>query len=225
MKCSKILYKNYKLGDKNNKMGKLILSLILLLFIIPNLHCQDIWNCDTVRKENHLITEKCIDSTGEVLFRVSRPGCVLIGLDARPMNDNGPIISICFPYDTYISEGGKDYDVTFYTYGFVEDQFMVILIDTNHQIEHLFDFDSILSEEDLSAFLEHVGGWIPLNGKPGEILTQLFERTPKTQEGRTTMAIKGKYSQILLYNIRNEKLEDFVESAKSLFLYELKRIQ
>ena len=206
-------------------MRKLILSLIFLLGIIPNSHCQDICNCDTVRKEKHLVTEKCIDSTGEVFFRVSRPGCVLIGLDDRPMNDTGPIISICFPYGTYFFEGGKDYDVTCYTYGFAEDQFMIIIIDANNQIEHLFDFDSILSEEDLSAFLEHVGGWIPLNGKPGGILTQLFERTPKTQEGRTTMAIKGKYSQILLYNIMNEKLEDFVESAKSLFLYELKRIQ
>lgn len=193
--------------------------------MIPDSHCQDICNCDTVRKEKHLITEKCIDSTGEVFFRVSRPGCILIGLDARPMNDNGPIISICLPYDTYISEGGKDDDVTCYTYGFVEDQYMVIIIDTNNQIEHLFDFDSILSEEDLSAFIEHVGNWIPLNEEPGDILTQLFDRTPKTQEGRTTLAIKGKYSQILLYNIMNEHLEDFVESAKSLFLYELKRIQ
>lgn len=182
-------------------------------------------NCDTVRKEKHLITEECIDSTGEVFFRVSWPGCVLIGLDARPMNDNGPIISICLPYDTYFSEGSKDHDVAFYTYGFIEDQFMVILIDKNDQMEHLFDFDSILSEEDLSAFLEHVGSWIPLNEEPGDILTRLFDRTPKTQEGRTTMAIKGKYSQVLLYNIKNENLEDFVESAKSLFLYELKRIQ
>ena len=103
--------------------------------------------------------------------------------------------------------------------------FMVIIIDTNNQIEHLFDFDSILSEEDLTAFIEHVGRWIPLNDVPGDILTQLFDRKPKTQDGRTTMAIKGKYSQILLYNIMNENIEDFVESAKSLFLYELKRIQ
>lgn len=211
--------------QRNNKMEKLILSLILLLVIIPNSHCQDICNCDTVRKERHLITEKCTDSTEGVFFRVSRPGCVLIGLDVRPMNDNGPIISICLPYDTYFSEGGKENEITFYTYGFVDDQFMVILIDMNNQIEHLFDFDSILSEEDLSAFIEQVGGWIPLNEKPSDILTQLFDRTPKTQEGRTTMAIKGKYSQILLYNIKNENLEDFVESAKSLFLYELKRIQ
>ena len=209
----------------DNKMEKLILSLIFLFIIIPDSHCQDICNCDTVRKEKHLITEKCIDSTGKISFRVSRPGCVLIGLDARPMNDNGPIISICFPYDTYISEGGKDYDVTFYTYGFVEDQFMVIIIDTNNQIEHLFDFDSILSEEDLTTFIEHVGSWIPLNEEPDDILTQLFDRTPKTQEGRTTMAIKGKYSQVLLYNIKNENLEDFVDSAESLYLYELKRIQ
>ena len=211
--------------QRNIKMEKLILSLILLLVIIPNSHSQDICNCDTVRKERHLIAEKCTDSTEGVFFRVSRPGCVLIGLDVRPMNDNGPIISICFPYDTYFSEGGKENEVTFYTYGFVDDQFMVILIDMNNQIEHLFDFDSILSEEDLSAFIEHVGGWIPLNEKPSDILTQLFDRTPKTQEGRTTMTIKGKYSQILLYNIKNENLEDFVESAKSLFLYELKRIQ
>jgi hypothetical protein len=141
------------------------------------------------------------------------------------MNDNGPIISICLPYDTYFSEGSKDHDVAFYTYGFVENQFMVILIDKNNQIEHLFDFDSILSEEDLSAFIEHVGSWIPLNEEPGDILTRLFDRTPKTQEGRTTMAIKGKYSQVLLYNIKNENLEDFVDSAESLYLYELKRIQ
>lgn len=206
-------------------MEKLILSLIFLLVIIPDSHCQDICNCDTVRKEKHLIMEKCIDSTGEISFKVSRPGCVLIGLDVRPPNDNGPIISICLPYDTYFYEGGKDFGVAFYTCGFVEDQFMVIIIDTNNQIEHLFDFDSILSEEDLSAFIEHVGGWIPLNQKTGDILTQLFDRSPKTQEGRTTMAIKGKYSQILLYNIMNENIEDFVESAKSLFLYELKRIQ
>ena len=206
-------------------MEKLILSLIFLLAIIPDSHCQDIYNCDTVRKEKHLITEKCIDSTGEVFFRVSRPGCILIGLDARPMNDNGPIISICFPYDTYFSEGGKDYDVTCYTYGFVENQYMVIIIDMNNHIEHLFDFDSIPSEEALSAFIEHVGSWIPLNEQPGDILTQLFDRTPKTQEGRTTMAIKGKYSQVLLYNIKNENLEDFVDSAESLYLYELKRIQ
>ena len=39
------------------------------------------------------------------------------------------------------------------------------------------------------------------------------------------MAIKGKYSQVLLYNIKNENLEDFVDSAESLYLYELKRIQ
>ncbi len=102
---------------------------------------------------------------------------------------------------------------------------MVILIDKNKKIEHLFDFDSILSEEDLSAFIEHVGGWIPLNEESDDILTQLFDRTPKTQEGRTTMAIKGKYSQILLYNIINENLEDFIDSAVSLYLYELKRIQ
>ena len=125
----------------------------------------------------------------------------------------------------YFSEGSNDDDVTCYTYGFVEDQFMVIIIDTNNQIEHLFDFDSILSEEDLTAFIEHVGRWIPLNDVPGDILTQLFDRKPKTQDGRTTMAIKGKYSQILLYNIMNENIEDFVESAKSLLLYELKRIQ
>lgn len=206
-------------------MKKLILSLIFLLVIIPDSHCQDFCNCDTVRKKKHLIVEECIDSSGKETFRVYRPGCVLIGLNARPMYDDGPIISICFPYDTYISEGGKDNDVTFYTYGFVDDQFMVIIIDMNNQIEHLFDFDSILSEEDLSAFIEHVGGWIPLNEKPDDILTQLFDRMPKTQEGRTTMAIKGRYSQILLYNIKKENIEDFVESAKSLFLYELKRIQ
>lgn len=207
-------------------MEKLILSLIFLLVIIPDSHCQDICNCDTIRKKKNLIVEECIDSTREKTFRVSRPGCALIGLDVRPpMNDNGPIISICFPYDTYFSEGGKDYDVTFYTFGFVEDQFMVIIIDKNNQIEHLFDFDSILSEEDLTAFIEHVGSWIPLNEKPSDILTRLFDRMPKTQEGRTTMAIKGKYSQILLYNIMNENIEDFVESARSLFLYELKRIQ
>ena len=76
-------------------MEKLILSLIFLLAIIPDSHCQDICNCDTIRKEKHLIIEECIDSTGDVFFAVSRPGCVLIGLDARPMNDNGPIISIC----------------------------------------------------------------------------------------------------------------------------------
>lgn len=207
-------------------MEKLILSLIFLLVIIPDSHCQDICNCDTIRQKKNLIVEECIDSTGEKTFRVSRPGCALIGLDVRPpMNDNGPIISICFPYDTYFSEGGKDYDVTFYTFGFVEDQFMVIIIDKNNQIEHLFDFDSILSEEDLTAFIEHVGSWIPLNEKPSDILTRLFDRMPKTQEGRTTMAIKGKYSQILLYNIMNENIEDYVESARSLFLYELKRIQ
>ena len=206
-------------------MEKLILSLIFLLVLIPNSHSQDICNCDTIRKKKHLIVEECIDSSGEATFRVSRPGCVLIGLNARPMNDNGPVISICFPYDTYFSEGGKENDVTFYTYGFVDDQFMVILIDMNNQIEHLFDFDSILSEEDLSAFIEHVGSWIPLNEKPGDILTQLFDRTPKTQEGRTTMTIKGKYSQVLLYNIKNDNLKDFVNSAESLYLYELKRIQ
>ena len=206
-------------------MEKLILSLIFLLAIIPDSLCQDICNCDTIRKEKHLIIEKCIDSTGDVFFAVSRPGCVLIGLDARPMTDNGPIISICLPYDMYFSEGSNDDDVTCYTYGFVEDQFMVIIIDTNNQIEHLFDFDSILSEEDLTAFIEHVGRWIPLNDVPGDILTQLFDRKPKTQDGRTTMAIKGKYSQILLYNIMNENIEDFVESAKSLLLYELNRIQ
>lgn len=206
-------------------MEKFILSLIFLLVIIPDSYCQDICNCDTIRKEKHLITEKCIDSIGKISFMVSRPSCTLIGLNARPMNDNGPIISICFPYDTYISEGGIDFGVTCYTNRFDEDQFLVILIDTNNQIEHLFDFDSVLSEEDLSAFLEQVGRWIPLNEEPGDILTQLFDRTPKTQEGRTTMAIKGKYSQVLLYNIKNENLEDFVESAKSLSLYELKRIQ
>lgn len=206
-------------------MEKLILSLIFLLVMIPDSRCQDICRCDTVRKEKHLIMEKCVDSTGEVSFRVSRPGCTLIGPDVRPMDDRGPIISICLPYDTYISEGGKDQGVTFYTYRFVEDQFMVILIDTSNRIDHLFDFDSILSEEELSAFLEHVGGWIPFNEEPGDILTQLFGRTPKTQEGRTTMAVKGKYSQVLLYNIKNENLEDFVDSAESLYLYELKRIQ
>lgn len=224
MICSKQMYRNYKLGNET-KMEKFILSLIFLLVIIPDSYCQDICNCDTIRKEKHLIVEECIDSNGEEIFRVSRPGCTLIGLNARPMNDNGPIISICFPYDTYISEGGKDFGVTFYTNRFDDDQFMVILIDTNNQIEHLFDFDSVLSEEDLSAFIEHVGGWIPLNQKTGDILTQLFDRSPKTQEGRITMAIKGKYSQVLLYNIKNENLEDFVESAKSLSLYELKRIQ
>ena len=206
-------------------MEKHILSLIFLLAIILDSHCQDICNCDTIRKKKHLVVEECIDSTGGKTFRVSRPGCVLIGLDVRPKNNNGPIISICFPYDTYFSEGGKENDVTFYTCGFVDDQFMVILIDMNNHIEHLFDFDSILSEEALSAFIEHVGSWIPLNEQPGDILTQLFDRTPKTQEGRTTMAIKGKYSQVLLYNIKNENLEDFVDSAESLYLYELKRIQ
>lgn len=206
-------------------MEKFILSILIFFAIIQYSHCQDICNCDTISKEKHLVTEKCIDSTGEVFFRVSRPGCVLRGLSIRPLNDNGPIISICLPYDTYISEGDKDFDVSSYTYEFVDEQFMVILIDMNNQVEHLFDFDSILSEEDLSAFIEHVGLWIPLNQKTGDILTQLFDRSPKTQEGRTTMAIKGKYSQILLYNIKNENLEDFVDSAKSLYLYELKRIQ
>lgn len=206
-------------------MEKFLLSLIFLFVIIPASHCQDICNCDTLMKEKHLITEKCIDRTGKVFFRVSRPGCVLIGLDVRPMNDNGPIISICLPYDTYISEGGKDYDVTSYTYGFEEEQFMVIIIDMNNLVEHLFDFDSILSEDDLSAFIEHVGGWIPLYQDTDDILTQLFDRSPKTQKGRTTMAIKGKYSQVLLYNIKNENLEDFIDSAESIYLYELKRIQ
>lgn len=206
-------------------MGKIILFLILLLVLIPDSHCQDICNCDTVRKKKHLVVEECIDSTGDIIYRVSRPGCVLKGIDARPMDDNGPIIYICLPYETYFYEGGRDHDVAFYTYGFIEDQFMVILIDKNDQMEHLFDFDSILSEEDLSAFLEHVGSWIPLNDEPDEILTRLFDRTPKTQEGRTTMAIKGKYSQVLLFNIKNENLEDFVESAESLNIYELKRIQ
>ena len=135
------------------------------------------------------------------------------------------VLYLCRKANKKYLEGGKENEVTFYTYGFVNEQFMVILIDMNNQIEHLFDFDSILSEEDLSAFIEHIGSWIPFNEKPGDILTQLFDRSPKTQEGRTTMAIKGRYSQILLYNIMNENLENFVESAKSLFLYELKRIQ
>ena len=206
-------------------MEKIILSLIFLLVIIPDSHCQDICNCDTIRKKKHLIVEECIDSTGDIFYRVPRPGCALIGIDAHPMDDNDPIIYICLPYETYFSEGGRDHDVAFYTYGFIEDQFMVILIDENNRMEHLFDFDSILSEEDLSAFLEHVGSWIPFNEDPDDILTRLFDRTPKTQEGRTTMAIKGKYSQVLLYNIKNENLEDFVDSAETLKIYDLKRIQ
>ena len=207
-------------------MEKIILFLIFSLVIIPNLHCQDICNCDTVRKKNHLVTEKCIDSTGDVFYGVSRPGCAIIGLDVRPMNDNGPIISICFPYDTLIYDaGGKDFGVSFYTYGFVDDQFMIIIIDTNKYIEHLFDFDSVLSEKDLSAFLEYVGGWIPLYEDSKGVLTDFFGRTPKTEAGRFTMAIKGQYSQVLLYNIKKEKVEDFIESAKSIMIYELKRIQ
>lgn len=195
---------------------------IITLFILVSsyVYCQDITCYDTIQKcEKYTIT-RCFDEHGREFFRVHEPACIAIGLTGLPWTtDEGPIISICMPYnESEWSDCNPDtypFDVSC-IYRFIDSQYMMILVDTNLEhprdyldsftleiIGYLFNLDSILSEDDLSLFFEEVYvylievyGCIPEDSGLGE----LFEKKPRNQVDRVSMAVRGRYSQILLFN-------------------------
>lgn len=234
-----------KCSKRRNKM-KVQKNIIMLFVLVSSyVYCQDVTCYDTIQKDEKYTITRCFDEHGREFFRVHEPACFSIGLDRVPGADVGPIISICMPYNEWEwSDCNPDsfpFDVSC-IYRFVDNQYMMILVDTNIEhprnrdldpftleiIGYLFNLDSILSEDDLSFFFEEVYcdlteiyGGIPENSG----LEELFEKTPRNQVDRVSMAVRGKYSQILLFNIKKENLEDFIESAKDMRLFVLKRIQ
>lgn len=203
--------------------------------------------CDTVIKQRHYVRIDCHDSIGSYVRNYEyAPGLFLgySGLYCYGQNTVDPVISLYFPYGNYIKYGRTEIlgaDPLVYTFLFEEGQFIILFIDRyidmdNSNIRHNTELVTNPTEEEFRSFVEENGRQIPLyeffsqafpNDKdfPPQELNPYFDSDTLLRQDRITKAIKRGCCLIILYNIKQNKIKDFEDSAKSLILYEIKKVE
>ena len=216
--------------------------------LADSLYHEGFPKCDTIIKQKHFIRIKCYDSIGDYMgFKDYIPG-LFLGYSKLWIYDQdmvAPMLSLYLPYDNYTKHETSDFisvEPWVHTFMFEEGQFIFIIIDKfidkdNPNLDrYKLILDSIPSEEQFNKFVDIYGRHIPLyevsaQAFPNDVdfppreLNPFFDSDTLLRQDRITKAIKRGCCLIILYNVKKNKIKDFEDSAKSLILYEIKKVE
>ncbi len=202
--------------------------------------------CDTLFSQKHYVKTICFDSVGKRIevndysptLYLEYPG---LYRNNQPFVD--PVFSANLPYDNYIKHKRSDYigaDPLVHTFIFEDDQFLIIFIDTHvedYREKPILELSTYPSEKELQDYLNSVSRHVPLynayysedrpdddpDSQPEE-LNKYFDSDTLLHCDRVTMAIKRGDCLFLLYNIKENDIDDFIYTVNNFTLYEIKKV-
>lgn len=188
---------------------------------------------DTVIQKKHYLVMRHIDSLNNVSYEISWPQCKWGSWGLyRGQSRIAPLISICLPYNDYLeyewTDSGED-DIIVHSYRFQDDQFLIIYLDKNSVDSNLFTIDTLPSEDAFSEFVNSYAAITPLfephNYSPPKILNTYWKSDSLFVPHRVTRTVKIGYSLIVLYNINQQDIDLFLDTAKSIKIYEVSLVE
>lgn len=200
--------------------------------------------CDTLFSQKHYVKIICYDSAGKKIGVDDYYPTLYLEYPGLYRNDQSfvdPVFSAYMPYDNYIKHKRSDFigdDPLVHTFLFEDDQFLIIFINTHCQDYAFYpnlELNTYPSEEELQEFLELADSHIPLYSVssasfpndpdfPPEELNKYFDSDTLLHCDRVTMAIKRGDCLFLLYNIKENDIDDFIYTVNNFTLYEIKKV-
>lgn len=228
-------FKPVKSAPRYYRNGKLVDSLVYSSF--PR--------CDTILLQKHYVKTICYDSVGKIIEVNNYSPTLFLEYPGLYRNDQpfvDPVFSAYMPYDHYIKYERSDFiasDPLIHTFMFTDDQFLIIFINTHledYPNKPVLELNTFPTEDQLKSFIYPLGRDIPLYNIyssvypndvdfPPKELNKFFDSDTLLHCERITMAIKRGDCLFLLYNIKEDHIDDFIYTVKSFTLYEIKKVE